>query len=73
MIWATGWHLDYSWIDAPIGGERGYPTQHRGVTDVPGLYVIGLQLMWKRKSGLIFGVDEDAGYIADHIAARPRS
>ena len=70
VVWATGWRHDYSWVDARISGERGYPVQHRGVTDVPGLYVIGLQLMWKRKSGLIFGVGEDAEYLAAHIAAR---
>lgn len=73
VIWGTGWRHDYSWVDAPIAGERGYPVQHRGVTGVPGLYVIGLQLMWKRKSGLIFGVGEDAEYIADHIAGRGRT
>ena len=69
VLWSTGWAHDYTWIHEPFCGERGYPIQRRGVTNVPGLYVLGLQLMWKRKSGLIFGVGEDAEYLADRIAA----
>jgi len=70
VIWGTGWTHDYGWIEHDFCGERGYPVQHRGVTEIPGLYVLGLQLMWARKSGLIFGVGDDASYLADHIAAR---
>jgi putative flavoprotein involved in K+ transport len=63
--------LDYSWIDLDLGlTPEGYPTQTQGVSEHPGLYFMGLQLMYKRKSGLIFGVGEDAEHITSHIAAQ---
>jgi putative flavoprotein involved in K+ transport len=45
IVWATGYALDYGWIDAPIFDELGYPRHRLGVTDVPGLYFIGL--LWQ--------------------------
>lgn len=69
VIWATGFGLDFSWVTPAIGGERGYPVQRRGVTEPRGLYVLGLHAMWKRNSGLIYGVGDDAAYLADYIAA----
>jgi putative flavoprotein involved in K+ transport len=68
VIWATGYHYDFSWIDADVFGPRGYPNQHRGVTSEPGLYFIGLNGMHTVGSGLFFGVGGDAQHIADHIA-----
>lgn len=70
VIWATGFAHDYSWVTPAIGGERGYPVQRRGVTEHAGLYVLGLHVMWKQNSGLIYGVGDDAAYLADHIASR---
>lgn len=70
VIWSTGFRLDYSWIDLDLGlTEHGYPTQTQGVSLHPGLYFIGLQLMHTRKSGLIFGVGEDAQHVASAAAA----
>lgn len=46
----------------------GYPEQAQGVSAYPGLYFIGLQLMHTRKSGLIFGVGEDAQHVAASVA-----
>ena len=69
VIWATGFRLDYSWIELDLGlTEQGYPTQEQGVSVHPGLYFMGLQLMHTRKSGLIFGVGEDAEHISGHMA-----
>ena len=69
VIWATGFRIDYSWIDLDLGlTAEGYPTQTRGISDHPGLYFMGLQLMYKRKSGLIFGVGEDAEHITGDMA-----
>jgi len=69
VIWATGFRLDYSWIDVDLGlTEQGYPTQTQGVSVHPVLYFMGLQLMHTRKSGLIFGVGEDAEHITGEIA-----
>ena len=71
VIWATGFAFDFSWIDAPGGfDEQGYPRQHRGVSSTPGLYYLGLNWLSKRKSGIIFGVEEDAEHLGELIAQR---
>lgn len=70
IIWATGYKFDYSLVKFPVFDEDGYPIQNRGVTAVPGLYFVGMHFMYKRKSGLPWGIAADAEYIAGHIAAR---
>jgi len=42
VIYATGFHRNFSWIDLPVFDETGYPGYQRGITDLPGLYFIGL-------------------------------
>jgi putative flavoprotein involved in K+ transport len=49
---------------------RGEPVHRRGVTDVPGLYFLGLQWLSRMKSAFLSGVGDDAAVLADHIAAR---
>jgi putative flavoprotein involved in K+ transport len=68
VIWATGFRLDFGWIDLDLETVDGYPAQTQGVSRYRGLYFIGLQLMHTRKSGLIFGVGEDAAHISGVIA-----
>jgi putative flavoprotein involved in K+ transport len=68
VLWANGFRPDFSWIDLPLFDEQGWPVQQRGVTDVPGLYFVGLHWLHKRKSSLLFGVGEDAAHIAAYIA-----
>lgn len=70
IVWATGYRLEFSWIDAEVFDKRGSPIQQRGVTGAPGLYFIGLPLMYTPGSSLFWGVGADAGYIVDHIEAR---
>lgn len=70
VIWACGYSFDFSWVHFPIFDDKGYPVQHRGVTQYPGLYFMGLQWMHKPKSSLLMGVGEDAEYVTQHIAAR---
>ena len=67
VVWATGFSYDFSWIDFPACDGMGYPVTDHGATDVPGLYFMGLNWMVKRKSGLLFGVGDDARHVADHI------
>ncbi len=67
IIWATGYRWDYSWIRLPIFDEDGYPIQAQGITSAPGLYFVGLFWMNKLKSGLFFGVGEDAAHVANHL------
>jgi putative flavoprotein involved in K+ transport len=74
VVWATGFSFDFSWIDAPGGfDEHGYPLQQRCVGPVPGLYYLGLNWLSKRKSGIIFGVEEDARHLGEVIDARLRT
>ena len=68
MIWATGYRADYSWIKLPIFDEDGRLRHRRGVTDVPGLYFLGLTWQHTRGSALIGWVKDDAEYIAERIA-----
>lgn len=68
VIWASGFRLDFSWIGLELATVDGYPKQVQGVTDHPGLYFLGLQLMHTRKSGLIFGVGEDAAHVVSVLA-----
>jgi putative flavoprotein involved in K+ transport len=68
VIWATGYRADYSWIKLPIFDEDGRLRHRRGVTDVPGLYFLGLTWQHTRGSALIGWVKDDAEYIAKRIA-----
>lgn len=67
VIWATGYTFDFSLIKLPIGDERGFPIQRRGVTNYPGLYFVGMPWMPSLKSGILAGVSEFAEYVASHI------
>jgi putative flavoprotein involved in K+ transport len=68
VIWATGYRPDYSWIDLPVFDEDGRLRHRRGVTDVPGLYFLGLTWQHTRGSALIGWVKDDAELIAERIA-----
>jgi putative flavoprotein involved in K+ transport len=70
VIWATGYGVDFRWIDIPALDDAGQPRQHRGVSEVPGLYFLGLQWMSRMASSFMSGVGDDAAVLADHIAAR---
>ena len=65
-----GYALDFGWLKVDVFDERGAPVHRRGVTEVPGLYFLGLSWLSRRASSFIFGVDYDAAHLADHIAAR---
>ena len=67
VIWATGYRSDYSWIHIPDLVEDGRVTHRRGVTNVPGLYFLGLSWQHTRGSALLGFVDDDATHLADHI------
>jgi putative flavoprotein involved in K+ transport len=68
VIWATGYRSDYSWIKLPIFGEDGRLRHRRGVTDVPGIYFLGLTWQHTRGSALIGFSKDDAEFIAEKIA-----
>jgi putative flavoprotein involved in K+ transport len=68
VIWATGFDLDHSWIDAPVFDAAGRVIHERGVTRSPGLYFLGLPWMHTRGSALLGWVKHDAEHIAEHVA-----
>lgn len=67
VIYGTGFHPDFRWIDLPLFDERGYPRYERGVTEVPGFYFVGLHWMHTLGSGLFYGVGQDAEYVVDQL------
>jgi putative flavoprotein involved in K+ transport len=73
VVWCTGFHTGFSWIDLPIFGPDGDP-QHDGgvVTSEPGLYFVGLKFLYAVSSSTIHGVGRDAARIADRICATQR-
>ena len=71
VIWCTGYGNGLSWIDLPIHGADGEPIQKRGVVPgEPGLYFVGQHFMFSMSSTMIHGVERDARFVADRIAAR---
>lgn len=71
VVWCTGFHGDYSWIEGLTYGEDGYPEQDHGVvTGAPGLYFVGLKFQRAGASSLVGGAGRDAKHVVDHIAAR---
>jgi putative flavoprotein involved in K+ transport len=73
VIWATGYRSDYAWIKPPILGEDGGLRHRRGVTDVPGLYFVGLTWQHTRGSALIGFIKDDAEFIAEKIGEYQQS
>jgi putative flavoprotein involved in K+ transport len=72
VLWATGYNFDFSLVKLPIVDADGYPIHKRGVTDYEGLYFLGMPWLHSRRSGILFGVGDDAAYLAAHIATRDR-
>jgi putative flavoprotein involved in K+ transport len=72
ILWATGYAYDYGWVKVPVFDDRERPVQNRGVTQVPGLYFLGLHWMHTFKSGVFSGVGSDAEYLAEHMSLMPR-
>jgi putative flavoprotein involved in K+ transport len=68
IIWATGFVSDYSWIKVDGFDAQGLPIHKRGISVVPGIYFLGLPWQSRRGSSFIWGVYQDAKYVADHIA-----
>jgi putative flavoprotein involved in K+ transport len=69
VIWATGYRPDHSWIKLPVADPNGRVRHRRGVTDVPGLYFLGLSWQHTRGSALLGWVKDDAEFIAEQIDA----
>jgi putative flavoprotein involved in K+ transport len=70
VIWSTGYGLDFGFLDIPVLDQWNYPRHTRGVTEVPGLYTVGLPWLTRHASSTVAGVGADAEYVAGHIAGR---
>ncbi len=70
VIWATGYGLDFSWVHCGPFDADGAPSHERGISPVPGLYVLGLPYLHSARSTVLWGVGDDAEYLAEHLAAR---
>lgn len=67
VLWATGFRVDYSWLEGGALDEEGRPKHQRGVSAEPGIYFLGLPWQSRRGSSFIWGVWHDAKFLADHI------
>ncbi len=67
VLWATGYQQDFGWIEPRITDDMGFARQVRGVTEVPGLYLIGSLWQHDQTSATLFGVDRDARILAERM------
>ena len=68
VVWATGFRPDYGWLDVPVVDAKGQLRHEGGVVDSPGLYALGLPVLRRRKSTFIYGIEDDAREVIDHLA-----
>jgi putative flavoprotein involved in K+ transport len=68
VIWATGYRPDYSWLDVPVLDRKGRIRHDGGIVSAPGMYVMGLPFMRRRKSSFIDGADDDAADLSAHLS-----
>ena len=73
VIWCTGFDADWSWVEVDVFDQGGQPRHSNGITESPGLYVLGMPWLSARKSGILFGVSDDAARIVQHIRAHALS
>jgi putative flavoprotein involved in K+ transport len=67
VLLATGYWPDHSWVDLPIKSADGAIRQYRGMTDAPGVYVVGQRFQHRRDSGFIDGARHDAHAVVTHL------
>jgi putative flavoprotein involved in K+ transport len=67
IVWATGYGPDYSWLQIPVLDRKGQIRHNGGVAEAPGMYVLGLQFLRRRKSAFIDGATDDANDLSEHL------
>jgi putative flavoprotein involved in K+ transport len=67
ILWATGYYPDYSWLDVPVLDRKGKIRHDGGVVDSPGMYLMGMTLLRRRKSSFIHGAGDDARDLSAHL------
>ena len=69
IVWAAGYRPDYSWLELPVLDRKGYITHDGGIVSAPGVYLMGMQFLRRRKSALIDGAGDDARDLSAHLSA----
>ncbi len=69
IIWATGFRPDHSWVDVPVFDRKGRIRHDGGVVEAPGMYLMGIPFLRRRKSSLIDGAGDDARDLSAHLAS----
>jgi putative flavoprotein involved in K+ transport len=69
IIWATGFRPDYGWLEVPVLDRKGQIRHDGGVVGSPGLYLMGMPFLRRRKSALIDGAGDDARDLSDHLVS----
>jgi putative flavoprotein involved in K+ transport len=69
IIWATGYRPDYSWLQVPVFDRKGRIRHDGGVVESPGMYLMGIQFLRRRKSALIDGAGDDGRDLSDHLVS----
>ena len=69
VVWATGYRPDYSWLELPVLDHKGMVRHDGGIVCSPGVYLMGMQFLRRRKSALIDGAGDDARDLSAHLAA----
>ncbi len=69
IIWATGFRPDYSWLDVPVFDRKGQVRHAGGIVDSPGMYLMGMPFLRRRKSVFFDGAGDDARDLSQHLAA----
>jgi putative flavoprotein involved in K+ transport len=70
IVWATGFDVDFSWLKVDVLDENGKPKHERGISTESGIYFLGLPWQSRRGSSFIWGVWQDAKFVADQIQLR---
>ena len=69
IVWAGGYRPDYSWLELPVIDRKGLVQHDGGIVSAPGVYLMGMQFLRRRKSALIDGAGDDARDLSAHLAA----
>ncbi|MGB6337611.1 MAG: pyridine nucleotide-disulfide oxidoreductase, partial [Thermoanaerobaculia bacterium] len=69
IIWATGFRPDYSWLEVPVLDRKGRIRHDGGCAEAPGMYLMGMPFLRRRKSSLIDGAGDDARDLSAHLAS----
>ena len=69
VIWATGFRPDYSWLHVPVFDRKGRVRHDGGIVDAPGMYLMGMPFLRRRKSSLMDGAGNDARDLSAHLVS----